>query len=381
MLLRAFGPPSAPPPRPVDAAACLALARRFELSARVAARNGRERLAAELGAETADGFRRDQSMTAALGLRLLAVARDVAEAAVPLDLPLVVFLKYVALDAVGLPVVGARSACDVDVLVPAGREGDLQRALLARGYHDSGLREGEHQLPSLTHPGGGKVEVHRRMPGVRPASSRSATLEALAGAGLLSAVPGLPGRCAVPVPGVLAAHALVHGLGQHGFWPDSYPLFKMVGDLADLGFADPGKLEEIAPWVARDVSREEAEAVRRLCGALVAGSDPAGWPGEEGEEVGGEMVLLRHILAGRLDPDYAAAMRLGFFHSQPSDHPPLVRLLRSVVDALVLSRAQIDAIYGPPRHPLGYLGRRLARPLDLLRRLGSYGIKALRVRP
>jgi hypothetical protein len=49
-----------------------------------------------------------------------------------------------------------------------------------------------------------------------------------------------------------------------------------------------------------------------------------------------------------------------------------VRFARSVLDAVFLSNAQIDAIYGPPRHPLGYLGRRLARPFDLLRRLGRY---------
>lgn len=370
MLLRAFGPPGALFAGPLDGAAALAMARRFELSARIAARQGRERLAAEVGGEAAAGFRRDQSITAGLGLRLLAVARDVAEAAAPLELPLV-FLKFVALDAAGLPVVGARSACDVDVLVPAGREGDLQQALLARGYHDSGLQEGEHQLPSLAHSGGGKVEVHRRMPGVRPAAARSATAEALADAGLLLPLPGLPGRCAVPVREVLAAHALVHGLGQHGFWPDSYPLFKMVGDLIDLDFAESGEL----PWVSRDVSPAEVEAVRRLCGALTAGSDPAGWPREAGETV-----LLRHILAGRLDADYAAALRLGFFHSQPSDRPPFVRLLRSMLDAVFLTRSQIDAIYGRPRHPLGYLGRRLARPFDLLLRLGSYGIKAWRVR-
>jgi hypothetical protein len=377
MVLRAFGPAAVPFPDPVDGTACLALARRFELSARIASRSGRERLAAELGEETAAGFRRDQSITAALGLRLLAVAREVAEAAVPLDLPLV-FLKFVALDAAGLPVIGARSACDVDVLVPAAREGELQQALLARDYHDSGLPEGEHQLPSLTHPGGGKVEVHRRMPGVRPASgrgARSATVETLTAAGLLVPVPGLPGRCAVPTREVLAAHALVHGLGQHGFWPDSYPLFKMVGDLVDLGFAGGGTLEATLPWVSRDVAPAEAEAVRRLCGALAEGTDAAEWP-----EAAGETVLLRHILAGRLDPDYAAAMRLGFFHSQPSDHPPALRLLRSMLDAVFLTRAQIDAVYGPPRHPLGYLGRRLARPFDLLRRLGSYGVKALRVR-
>jgi hypothetical protein len=34
----------------------------------------------------------------------------------------------------------------------------------------------------------------------------------------------------------------------------------------------------------------------------------------------------------------------------------------------VLSRTQIDVVYGKPRSKWGYLGWRLARPFDLLRR-------------
>jgi len=58
----------------------------------------------------------------------------------------------------------------------------------------------------------------------------------------------------------------------------------------------------------------------------------------------------------------------------------VVRFVRSVLSAVFLTRSQIDAIYGPPRHPLGYLGRRLARPFDLLRRLGRYSARTVRLR-
>ena len=368
MLLRAFGPAGAPFGEPVDAAATLTAARRFELSARIASRQGRARLAAELGEEGASGFLRDQGAAAALGMRLLSVARDIAGVAETLGLPLV-FLKFVALDAAGLAVVGRRPACDVDVLVPAGRAAELQRALVARGYHDSGLPEGEHQLPALSHPGGGTVEVHRMVLGVRLFGKASATLEALEEAGLLLPAPGFTGRCAIPEARVLAAHALVHGIGQHGYWPDSYPLFKMVGDLIDLEVSTDGA------WVGKDVSAAEVEAVRRLCMALAEGRDPVGW-----DDTAGETVLLRHLLAGRLDPDYAASLRLGLFLPQPSERGPAARLVHAVLDAIFLSRAQIDAIYGRPRHRLGYLARRLARPFDLLRRLGSYGARALKAR-
>lgn len=377
MLLRAFGPPGAPFPDPVEPAAALAAARQFEVSARVATRQGRARLVAELGEETALAFQRDQATAAALGMRVSALARDVAEAAAPLGIPLVL-LKFAALDASGVRVLGTRTVCDLDVLAPADRAVELQDALLARGYRSSGLPESEHQLPAVVHPGGGVVEVHRRVLGVRPDGGASATAETLERGGLLLPAPGLPGLCAVPVPEVQAAHILVHGIGQHGWWPDSYSLLKMVADLADLGFHEDGAASRrAADLVARDVTPAEAEAVRRLCAALAAGVDLLA---PDADPEAGETVLLRHILAGRLDDGYAAALRLGFFQPQPSDRPAALRLARSVLAAVFLTRAQIDAIYGRPRRPLGYLGRRLARPFDLLFRLGIYGARTVRLR-
>jgi hypothetical protein len=405
MLLRAFGPPDASFAEEIEPAAALAAARRFEVSPRVAARLGRSRLAAELGSEVAAGFQRDLLATAAQGLRLQALLMDVAAVAAGRSIPLVL-LKFAALEASGALVPGARAACDLDLMAPPERARELQEVLVAGGFRASGLPDSEHQLPALIHPAGGVLEVHRLMLGVRPDGAGSATVATLERAGLLVPAADLPG-CFLPAREVQMAHVLVHGIGQHGFWPDSYPLLRTLSDLADLGFHD----EAAAPLarratglVARDVSEAEAEAVRQLCAALVAGQDlvlsgregaplsrSAGeGPGEggpssrsaEGARSAGEgaRLLLLHILAGRLAPDYASALRLSLFRSQPSDRRPAVRLVRSVLGAVFLSRAQIDAIYGPPRHPLGYLGRRLARPFDLLVRLGSYGARTFRLR-
>jgi hypothetical protein len=372
MLLRAFGPAGAPAPA-VEPAAALALARRFEVSARIAVRQGRQRLAAELGEEAAAGFAGDRARAAAVGMRLMEEVRRVAGVAAALGVPLAC-LKFAALEGTGLLAAGSRGACDVDLLVPGERAGELWRALLAAGFRGSGLPEAEHQLPALIGPQGGVVEIHRHLPGVRLAGAASATFEALAAAGLLRPLPDLPGRCAAPTPEVQAAHALVHGLGQHGYWPSSYSLLKMVADLLDLGAAGPGALtDRAAAWVARDVSADEAAAVRRLTRRLAAGEDPAGWQG-------GEEELLRHILAGRLDAGYADALRLGLFRPQPSERSRPVQLARAVLGAVFLSDAQIEAVYGRPRSRLGYLGRRLARPFDLLRRLGSYGARWARLR-
>ncbi|HYO12297.1 MAG TPA: nucleotidyltransferase family protein [Thermoanaerobaculia bacterium] len=375
MLLRAFGPAGVPFPETVDPRGALAMARRFELSARIAARQGREALARELGEDAAGGFAGDRRGVTASGLRLLALAREVAGVAEGLGLP-VAFLKFVALEGAGLDAAVRRSACDVDELAPAGRVGELQDALVAAGFRASGLPEGEHQLPALEHPAGGVVEVHRLMLGVRPEGSSSATFEVLERHGLLAPLPDLPGRCAMPIPEAQAAHVLVHGVGQHGWWPASYSLLKMVADLIDLTsiYKEAVLTSRALSWVESDVPPAEAEAVRRLCDRLAAGEDPAsGWDGPE-------ETLLRHILAGRLDPEYEGALRLGLFHAQPTDRPPGVGVVRRIWAALVLSRAQVDAIYGKPRHPLGYLARQLARPFDLLARLGAYGVRAARVR-
>lgn len=373
MLLRAFGPPGAPFPEAFDPAGALQAARRFEVSPRVAARQGRARLAAELGAETAAGFQRDLTTAAAQGLRIEALQRKVVAAAGEREIPLVL-LKLAALHAAGVLAPGARTACDLDVLVPPERAGELQAALLGSGFRSSGLPDSEHQLPALLHTGGGMVEVHRLIPGVRPDAAGSATVAALDRAGLLEPAPGLPG-CFLPVRAAQMAHVLVHGIGQHGFWPDSYPLLRTLADLIDLGFHDDAvapAARRAAELVARDVAQEEVEAVKELCRALAEGTPAPLSPAAA--------ALLRHILAGRLDADYAASLRLSLFRDQPSDRPPAVRIARTALAAVFLSRAQIDAIYGRPRHPLGYLGRRIARPFDLLRRFWSYGTKSLRLK-
>ncbi len=409
MLLRAFGPPGAAlgavgavgaagaagaaggaAPPAVAPAAALALSRRFDLAARIAARQGRARLAAELG-ETAvvEGFVHDRAAAAAATLRAMALVEQVAAAAAARQIP-VVFLKLAALELLGVLAPGSRAGCDLDVLAPAERAGELLQALVERGFRASPLPEQEHQLAALEGPDG-VVEVHRMLLGVRldgrpdqpdqrPGQTRqprrrarSARWADLQRAGLLTALPRLPGAAAVPVPAVAAAHALVHGIAQHGWAPGSYSLLRMVGDLIDLGFAESRPLAaSVAAWVAGDVTPVEVEAARRLAAELAAGA----WEDSRAPEA----VLLRHALAGRLDPEYQRSLRLALFRRQPSDLPQALRLARAVAGTVWLSRARVDAIYGPPRHRLGYLGRRLLRPLDLLARLASSARQAWRVR-
>jgi hypothetical protein len=359
----------------VDPAEALALCRRFDLAGRVAARQGRARLGVELGKGGAVGFAREQAAAAGMGMRLSALASRVAEAATERDIPLV-FLKFAALELSGALAPGSRSACDVDVLVPEPGAAELQAALAARGFSASGLPGLEHQLPTLAGPEG-VVELHRVLLGVRLDGRTSATAGDLARAGLLLPLPELPGNAATPAPAVAVAYTLVHGLGQHGWWPQSYPLFKMVADLVDLGLGGPeGAVLAKKPagtWIAGDVPPAEVDATRLLCAALAAGEDLSSW----GESPAPPALLLRHILAGRLDAGYERSLRLGLFRAQPSDRPPAARLARTLLRTVFLTRSQVDALYGPPRGgALGYLGRRLWRPVDLAGRLLRYGASA-----
>ena len=163
---------------------------------------------------------------------------------------------------------GSRGACDVDLLAP---ERARRRALAGPGrrrFPRLGAPRGGAPAPGA---GWGRRGAWSRSTATCPASGwrarRRPPSRRSTRAGLLRPLPDLPGRCAAPPPEVLAAHVLVHGLGQHGYWPASYSLLKMVADLIDLGGldlggADPGRA---AAWVARDVSAaDEAAAVRRL---------------------------------------------------------------------------------------------------------------------
>lgn len=341
----------------------LDLCRRFHVTSRIAARISRARLAAELG-DRALEIQRERIAAVAGEARLTALARRVAAVAAELGIELA-FAKFMALQLGGFLLAGSRPAGDLDVLVPAARSEELAAALCRCGFQRTDLPAKEHQLPPLIGPDGAFLEVHTRLPGL-------GGFELLHERGGLGPLAGWPGKVWLPRPELLRAHALVHGIAQHGFGPDSYPLFRMVGDLLDLGFdRAPQAVEEVRRWVPRDLAAAEIAATRELCRGLAAGRADA-LPPEAS-------LLLHHILAGRLDPRYARALKLSFWKPRPSERSSPARSLHAVWRSLILTRTQVDLIYGPPATAWGYLGRRLARPFDLLWRLGRAGWSAFRV--
>jgi Uncharacterised nucleotidyltransferase len=301
--------------------------------------------------------------------RLLDTAREVLE--VGAGVGGVVVLKGMALFLTGRTSADARSASDVDVLVAEESLARMGAALEGRGFRADGSGPPcEHQLPSFHRASGETVEVHRFVPGVRaPGRKGFASLGALRAGGLLDSLPGFAGPVFAPSLPVLMAHALVHGVAQHGLAPHTYPLMRMLADLIDLGVGTPAgreAWERAAPLVAGHVGAEETEGAWELCRRLEAGES---WPevlycGDAPE------ALLAHIVAGALDPDYARSLRLRIPGSSPSRFPRPLAWVRDVARSLWPTAAHLAALDGRS-------GSRGRLPAARARRIASQVRKAL----
>ena len=369
LLWRAFGPAGEglAGVADLDTEAVTGLAQSFDLAARVGARTPPEALTSELGSETARRFRKEHAGAAARYLLAGQLCRELAEAARQLEVPLV-FLKGAALQLGENLTAGSRNMGDIDVLAPEDGARRLQATLVEAGCKAYEAPESEHQLQLLTHRSGLGIEVHKIIPGVRLGGGSSATAGVLIEKGLVRPAPGRGDGCYLPGEEVLLAHLLVHGIAQHGLSPQGYPMSRMLADVQDLGAGDD-VWQAARRWIERDASREEVEAVAGLAGRLAAGEDPAAMVAGD-DDTG---ALLRHLLAGVLDEGYARSMKFRGLTASPRDAGRARALAKMMRGALLLTKAQIDILYGPPRTELGYWGWRLWRPFDLVLRAGRYG--------
>ncbi len=183
----------------------------------------------------------------------------------------------------------------------------------------------------------------------------------------------VPESCLVPGPEWLAAHAIVHGVAQHGFTPQVYPLFRLLGDLAALA-PHLGDGNRIHRWISTELREEETRAALALARRLAEGDESVFRlaPAPEAR-------LLRHFTATLIDDDYASSLRLRWPGPSVGPRGPLA-LARGVWRAVALTDVEIDLVYGPPRSRWGYAARRVARPFDLLGRAVRYAVRRLRAR-
>jgi hypothetical protein len=339
-------------------------------------------LAREVGPRTASALALEGGMARRAAAGLGELAALLAATASRLGVPLVL-LKFAALRAGGFVADGWRVAGDVDALVPPGGAERLATALSPHGFEPAGFRDGPHHLPLLRDAQGRGLDLHVHVPDLHLESGGTeVTCAALIESGHVRRA-GLPGDCFVPSPPVMVAHAMVHALVHHGCAPHAYPLLRVVGDLVDLGVArDDGSLARAAlPFVEHELTEAEVAATVALCRRL-GGGDPALL--ESGESASPEGILLRHFVAGVLDDDYGRALHLADLRARfgrARGRGQLVTALaRYVWRAVFITDAQIDVIYGRPRTRLGYLYRRLLRPLDLAGRAARAVAGSVRVR-
>ncbi|MCK6684968.1 MAG: nucleotidyltransferase family protein [Thermoanaerobaculia bacterium] len=347
------------------------MARRLSLDARIGARTPADVLLKDLGQDGAASIRDTYRRTAGTVLLLERTAADLTTLAREEGFE-AVFLKGLALQLTGVSAIGSRGIGDIDLLLPSRKLASYEKRLTNLGWRVTDQPDHEHQTPPIVSPHGVMVELHDRILGTRPAATaQSFRYEDLLKSGLARSAGTFQGL--VPVDSVLFAHLVVHGIAQHGGSPGSYPLFRLVADVADvLDARGRGSFEGVFGLIERDVSREEFDALLELVERLCAGNWKAGLTPQA-------KAILDHFIAGTLDSEYRDALRLSF-DTIPTDQPAWLQRAESVWRAVVLTRGQIDSIYGPPDGNLGYLGRQVWRPLDLLGRLWRYWNKGRAIR-
>lgn len=386
VLGRAFGPVGAPWGEALDGGAAVTLATRLGVVSRIADRWGPERLRDDLGPDAAEEAVSTYRREAVAATRLLALARLVCRVAAREGIRAVP-LKFAALCLSGAASPASRPAADVDLLVADEDAPRLVAALAADGFLVSDGPAYAHQHPPLLHPRGGMLELHRTIPGVRLSpGTGEARLEDVVREGLVREVAGEPGGDAflVPVPALLAAHALAHGIYQHGLEPAAYPPLRMLADLQDLARsaaaeaeADvPAADEALAaalPLVAAEVAAEDARAAWALPGRLAREGGRAVLTDPESREAR----LLGHFLRGALDPEYARSLKLRSISTLPSDRRGPLGLLRQAWDAVALEPAQTRKLYGAKTRT-AHIAALALRPFHLAAKLVRYALAAAR---
>jgi hypothetical protein len=359
LLRRAFAPNGATALAlpPVAGEETVDLARRLDLASRVAARTARARLSAEIGEHAAERLAAERRAAAAQGVRVLALAERIAGEAEALGAR-VALLKFAALAARGVEMVGRRSVADLDLLASESDALRLARRLRELGFAPSSAPAPEQHLATLAGDDG-VVEIHTRLLGVRLAGGRSATLAELEAAGALAPWSERPALC-VPSREILVAHLLVHAFAQHAPAPYAYPLLRGLGDLLDLR-AVAGDARAVAGWLERDLEAADVSAILELAGILARG--------ELGELAGRPDLWLRHAIGGAIDPDYVAALRWTAATAPvPSDRARWARGWSSLAGLVFPSRRRLEAQHGRQASAWELAGWRVARPFELARR-------------
>jgi hypothetical protein len=330
ILRRAFGPLTWSPEMPLVGQKLVETALRLDVAGRIAARQPRALLEREMGQVAANRLREQYVGTVAREALLERALDLLLRQAELLRVPCIL-LKYAALSRMGVLKAGARTASDVDVLVPQASARRFQAELVQNGYHEVGLPESAHQLAALQDPNGALIELHLHLPGVTvPPARPFASADSLIAAGLVRP----HGNALLPDPPIVTAHAIVHGLAQHARAPHMYSPLKTFADLADLQEAGHGVFEDAGAFLTAAMTGDDLASALTLTRALVRGDLETAMGGPSG-------VFLRHALASQLDRRYASRLRWRLLtHPGPTSlHAGPHRLLRALREAWCWTRS------------------------------------------
>jgi hypothetical protein len=362
-ILRAFArpelevSPSCPPDR------CLGTASTLGLLPRICARVAQQVLRADLR-ECFESAARGKYGAVARGLLLERTLHLIEETAATLETPYALIKGAAIVRHLGSDL-GLRGAGDIDILLHPSDAACMHRELQRRGFHEETPTHPHFHLPLLSDRSGSAIEIHSCLSELRLGDDRrDATLADLIAQGRVAQVAGSAGRALLPDPELLLAHALAHGIAQHGYLPQSYPLLRMVADIVDLApLAPPGALDRASRMLAPTVSADEVQAVFELGDALSEGRVEPTWTSQ-----GPAGRFLRHMVFGMLDDDYANGLKLHAAFRLLRGPNPLRALRAYGRSTFSLPDQDVGRIYG--EHTRGKeLRFKLLRPLDVTRRI------------
>ena len=321
---------------------------------------------------------RSLSPNTAQALKTAGLVRHLGSVAEGIGVRFVV-LKGAALHALSFVKANARPMCDLDVLLSPEGAARLNDTLVSQGWEARGGPCGEDHLPVLKHPFWPALELHDQLNGVSRDGKSWVRFADLVNGGGVEAFPAGGSAVFVPTREFLAAHAIAHGFFHHNSIGVGYQLHRVFDDLAALGVlegTDDGFLAGPGRWMKRGLAREEILTIlclgRRLARSENVAADIPPTP---------ESRLLEHVTRSEGDPLYRDALRLRTFQLLGgTGHNRLRTFLGNSWHLTFLSRGQVDAIYGRPKHEWVYPVRQVLRPFDLALRVARYSVAWLKLR-
>jgi len=282
------------------------LARQLDLTARIAGRCSHEQVSEALNPAAARAFAQHRLAVRAGNRALVGTLQRVAQTAATLGIPLVL-LKFAALTALKVIEEGDRDARDIDILVGAEDADRLWQRLVELGFAPVVARRNTEHLPGLLAADRSIVELELRVKGLSLAANSGAarkpiTLAELRRENLLLPTP-FP-DCWTLAPELLAAHATVHALLQHGNTP-GYPGMRLLTDLSDLR-----KRYEILPEATQRFVSEQTSHTLMHSALAVTEMLEVAEPSARLEQEAEPALILRHVIAASCDADYQRSLPL-----------------------------------------------------------------------